>query len=279
MQRLARFADSRPGAFGLVVTVAFLVIVVAAGVVSYPVAGEAGQAVVSGTVMLLGAGALLLLLRSLGWLGSAWVTRAGDRSAWWRLSWVLVYLPVVTLAAFLPDTDRTLPHWESAVALAFQSLVSGGLLQEITFRALVLYALLHAWYRRPAGVFRALLASAVLFSAAHVLNLASGMGAGVVGLQILDTLLAGLYLGAFVIHAGSIWPAVVVHGLGNAVVTVVAAGTPDFADTPRAWLMLVALKAPVYFYAIYLARRSAAAASPGGDPRGREDAQWQAPSA
>jgi membrane protease YdiL (CAAX protease family) len=77
----------------------------------------------------------------------------------------------------------------------------------------------------------------------------------VIGLQLVDTLLGGFYLGVFVVHAGSVWPAVLVHGLGNAAVTVMAAGTPGFAETPRAWVTLLVLKVPVYLYAIHLARR------------------------
>ena len=171
----------------------------------------------------------------------------------------------VTLAAFLPDTDRALPHWDVALALAFETLVSGGLLQELTFRALVLYALLRAWRHSPRGALCALLVSSVLFSAAHVVNLASGAGAATVGLQLLDTVLAGLYLGFFVVHTGSVWPAVLVHGLGNAAVTVMAAGTPGFVETPRAWLTLLVLKVPVYLYVIQLARLPASVVGgPGG---------------
>jgi membrane protease YdiL (CAAX protease family) len=252
---LDRLAQRHPVSFGLLVSAAFVLVVAAAGIVGFPVEGEAARATVSGTVMLAGVGALLLVLRSLGWLGPAGVAAVGDSSAWRRLAWVLAYLPVVTLVAFLPDTDRVLPPPDVALAVAYESLVDGGLLQEITFRALVLYALLRAWQSRADGLLRALLVSSVLFSAVHALGLTAGAEPGVIGLQLVDTLLGGFYLGVFVVHAGSVWPAVLVHGLGNAAVTVMAAGTPGFAETPRAWVTLLVLKVPVYLYAIHLARR------------------------
>jgi membrane protease YdiL (CAAX protease family) len=267
MQRLARFANRHAVWFCLAVTVLFVAVIVVAGIAAFPVEGEAARAVVSGVVMLVGVGCFVLVLRGLGWLGPAGVARLGSRSAWLLLAWVIVYLPVITVVAFFVGTEIALPTAGVSGALAFNNMVDAGLLQEIAFRGLVLYALVRAWERRNAGLLRAIGVSAVLFSAVHVLNVAAGREGELVALQMVDTLLAGLYLGVFVVVAASVWPAVLMHGLGNTATTVLAAGTSGFAETPEAWQTRLVLQVPVYVFAIYLAHRLVAQSSSMRPPR------------
>ncbi len=253
--RMTRLAGRAPVLFSLAVCAVFLVIVVVAGVASYPADSDMAAALISATAMLLGVLVLLALLNRLGWLESAGVSRVGDRRAWLLLLPFLLYVPAIHVLAVFATAEVAPPSGGLTGALVVENLVDGGLLQEVTFRALVLHALVRAWGSTRGGIARAVAVSAVLFSAVHLLNLAAGNTLSTTLLQLVDTLLAGFYLAVVVLFAKSIWPAVVLHASGNIVTTVLAAGATDFAETTQAWAWLIVLKVPVYVLALYLWQR------------------------
>ncbi len=257
MKRLSGFAARSPVLFSLAVALAFVVIVVVAGVAAYPAGTEAGTALASGAVMLVGVLGLLVVLNGLGWSTSAGVTRVGTRRAWLLMIPLVVYLSVAHVLAFFGTDGVRVPDAGLAAALVFENLVDGGLLQELTFRALVLHALVRAWGSTWRGVVGALGVSAALFSAVHAVNLVAGAAASTTALQLIDTLLAGFYLGVIVLFTQSIWPAVVLHATGNILTTVLAAGATDFTETTGSWAALLLLKAPLYVVAVYLFRHLA----------------------
>jgi hypothetical protein len=67
--------------------------------------------------------------------------------------------------------------------------------------------------------------------------------------------LGGIYYAAFVLHSGSVWPAVVLHVVLNAVVGAQAVGNPEFAETVSGWLLVLALQLPAVVLGMVLILR------------------------
>jgi membrane protease YdiL (CAAX protease family) len=85
--------------------------------------------------------------------------------------------------------------------------------EEVTFRGVLLFGLLHTFRRREAVV-----ASATAFGLIHLLNLTSGRELVWVLGQVGWMFLIGVFYGYLVLKTDSLLPAIVVHYLGNAFV-------------------------------------------------------------
>jgi membrane protease YdiL (CAAX protease family) len=94
-------------------------------------------------------------------------------------------------------------HWLFSLALP-------SALEEVAFRGVVLTLFFQKYPERPAVLFAAL-----GFGASHLLHLGMGLDpVGVLG-QALWATLMGLFYGFLVLRSNSLWPAMVVHYLGN----------------------------------------------------------------
>ena len=71
----------------------------------------------------------------------------------------------------------------------------------------------------------------------------------------MSAFLGGIYCAGFALSAGSVWPAVILHVLLNAVVGAQAVGDPGFAETASGWLLVLALQLPAVGLGIWLLRR------------------------
>jgi membrane protease YdiL (CAAX protease family) len=83
-------------------------------------------------------------------------------------------------------------------------------LEEVAFRGVVLSVFLLKYPEKPAILFAAL-----GFGAIHLLNLASGKELVWVLGQVLWAAILGLFYGFVVVRSNSLWPAMLVHYLGN----------------------------------------------------------------
>ena len=106
-----------------------------------------------------------------------------------------------------------------------------GFAEEGLFRGLMLAALLAAWSHRRRGVLGAVVVSSVFFAVLRLLNLLDGAGLRESVAQVFYAFNVGLAFAALCIRTGTIWLAVVVHGLVD--VTGIAFTDPDpAADGP-----------------------------------------------
>jgi uncharacterized protein len=141
------------------------------------------------------------LLYKLGWFG-----RAGYTCSIKARHIPLLFLPlIVALLSFSDGIAVTDPLTVAGFAL-FALLV--GFTEETFFRGLMLTGLL------PAGIYRAVLVSSVLFAAPHMLNIFAGLWDP--AFAVADTIAAfgiGVTFAALRIRTGSIWPAVGLHTL------------------------------------------------------------------
>ena len=136
----------------------------------------------------------------LGWWRETGLTRPGRRRA--------LPLLLIPLAAGLPFLAVGLNLGATQVVpilLVGTPLIA--LNEELFFRGILLEVL------RPTGWRRAITTTAVLFGAAHALNLLAGASLPFTVLQVAATTAGGVTLAAIRIRSGSLWPLVAVHAL------------------------------------------------------------------
>jgi len=255
MDRLKRFASESPIAFSSVTTVLLWVCYIAAGVAASVLStGAEGQQAVSAVGRLAAALVFLGVLWRFGWLGAAGITKLGAWRSWLLVLPVLAYEIFAHLYAFFGSFDLGVPESPLAWAVALNGSAAG-LLEELVFRAVVLYALARLWASTTTGLLKSVLVSSLFFGAAHLLHLSLGRPAPLVLLLAASAFLGGIYYGAFALHAGSVWPAVALHVLLNAVVGAQAVSNPGFAETVSGWLLVLALQLPAVGLGIWLLGR------------------------
>ena len=255
MDTLKRLAASSPIAFSSVATVLLWVCYIAAGVTaSLLAATAAGQQMASAIGRFVAALAFLAVLWRLGWLGAAGITKFGGWPSWLLALPVLAHEVLSHLYAFFGNFELGVPQSSLAWAVALNG-AAAGLLEEVVFRALVLYALVRLWGRTKAGILKGALVTSAFFGAAHLIHLTLGRPAPLVLLLVASAFLGGIYYAAFSLHAGSVWPAVVLHVLLNAIVGAQAVSNPGFAETVSGWLMVLVLQLPAVGLGIWMLAR------------------------
>jgi hypothetical protein len=168
----------------------------------------------------------------------------------------LLLLPLLPMVLGPGLADR--PGWRFAVAAVSLATVAFG--EEAVFRAVALRLLL------ARGTMPAVLGSAALFGAMHLVNLLTGSHPITVGAQVLMAFGIGIGFAAVALVSGTIWPLVVVHfatDLVNAIqaaVPVLPAGVTVAADTDLGSLLAGAavnlvLGSAVAAYGLWLLHR------------------------
>lgn len=255
MNWLKRFAAESPIAFCSFTTVLLWICYIAAGVAA-PLLGTtaAGQQMGDAVGRAVAALIFLGLLWRLGWLRAAGITRLGTWRSWLLVLPVLVYEILAHLYAFFGSFAFAVPESSLGQAVALNG-AAAGLLEEIVYRALVLYVLMRLWGDSRHGILKSAFVSAMFFGSAHLLHLALGRPAPLVLLLFVSALLGGIYYAAFVQYGGSVWPAVMLHVMLNAVVGAQAVNNPQFAETVSGWLLVLALQLPAVVLGIVLILR------------------------
>jgi membrane protease YdiL (CAAX protease family) len=203
--RLRGFARERPGRFAIACAFAPLVIGIlvsqATGELRAHGRGGWGAALLAPSAVTAVVG--FSLLAAMRWLSVAGIRRTDPFRAF-RLG-----SPLVGVAALdLIHAARSHPRPLSYIGITFAWAGSIGLAEEVWTRGAALHAL------RPAGPMRAALASALLFALAHLGHLRTS-DPPFVAMQVWDAFATGLVYAAVTLHTGSLWPAVVLHAIGD----------------------------------------------------------------
>jgi len=101
--------------------------------------------------------------------------------------------------------------------------------EEILFRGMVLSVLLAGWGRDRKGLLRSVLISALLFSIPHLLHLMNVSNRNdllIVLINAVYCFVSGLSLALLVINTRSLYPALLLHFLGNAAIQIKGMYTP-----------------------------------------------------
>lgn len=252
MESLLQFATNDPILFGLMITVAFLLLQIATFMIGLSIpAGiykpHIGQMLGRLTTTLI----LIFILWRFGWLTSAGFTRLGGWQFWLLTLLLFIYVFVGIIHAYFGDFrfDLSKPKLVGVVTL---SQLTIGLVEETAFRGVVLYTFVRLWGDSSWGLAGSVLLSALFFGLPHMIWVIIGKPALQSMLMSLSAFEAGIYYGTFVLASGSIWPAVIFHGFVDAVVNVKLIGEPEYKEPASSGIRVVLLNLPVVIYALFL---------------------------
>jgi len=224
MSWIKRFATRHPVWFVLasMATWSVLLIVLmglASGALRRPYGDDASGAVarVATTVI------VVTLVWRLGWLRTSGIGRLGGWWVWPLAIGGLIYSASACLYSFYgrvavdPAILIRLPAARTTVLTTL--IVALG--EEVLFRGLALHGLVRAWGRTRTGAAASVVLSALLFAALHSTQVfTNDLSRSAALLLTLQTLIVSIWWGALVVVGGSLWPAVLLHFAGNAVVAV-----------------------------------------------------------
>ena len=218
------FTTNQPVLFVFCATIAwFVLVMVFTGIASSALRKPFGEAT-TGTIGRLAVTACTLwLVWRLGWLEASGVARLGSGLVWLLALGGLIYFACASLYAFYGkvafDFSSLIRLPAARTTVLTQFVV--GLSEEILFRGLVLYALTRVWGNTRVGLIGSVLLTSLLFAVLHITQVFShGVSPASALLLTLETLIISIWWGALVLLGGSIWPAVMLHFVVNAVVAV-----------------------------------------------------------
>ncbi|NJD60970.1 MAG: CPBP family intramembrane metalloprotease [Anaerolineae bacterium] len=230
MKTLKSFSMKQPILFGLILTVVWMALVlvfsgIAASIIRKPY-GDVSTTIIGRLAVI---SCTVLLAWRLGWLEESGIARLGSWRAWLFTLGGLVYYAIVSLYAFYGRASfdfsilTRLPESRFIVLAQFVIAMS----EEFLFRGLVLFVLVRVWGNTARGMIGSVVFTALLFAVLHVIQVfTNGLPTSAALYLVLATLVIAIWWGALVLLGRSIWPAVVLHFMGNAVVIVQGFATP-----------------------------------------------------
>ena len=254
--KITNLAAHHPVGFVVVLTIVWMVLlIVAMGIAATVLHKPYGDAMTVSIGRLSVTACVLLLAWRLDWLKASGIARLGSWQAWLLALAGLVYVASASLYAFYGkvafDFSSLLRLPDARAALTTHFIAS--LSEEFLFRGLVLYALLRVWGRTPQGLLGSVLLASALFALVHLTQVFThGVSLSAASLLILQTLVIATWWGALVVMGGSIWPAVILHFVVNAVVAVQGLTTPMVEPGILAYRQLLWFSLPLGVLAIGL---------------------------
>jgi uncharacterized protein len=226
----SNIAMNYPVGFVLISVVAWLVLLmVFMGLASTVLHKTYGDAMTASIGRLAVTACVLFLAWRLDWLEASGISRAGSWQVWLLALGGLVYFTIASLYSFYGKISfdysslLRLPAARSVVTTHFLA----GLSEEILFRGLVLYALIRVWGNSTWGILGSVLLTSALFALVHITQVfTNGVSLSSTMNLVLQAFVIATWWGALVVMGGSIWPAVMLHFVVNAVVVVQGLTTP-----------------------------------------------------
>jgi membrane protease YdiL (CAAX protease family) len=262
-RRSVALLERRPFLSSIAVVVIVKVTMIAGIVLAAGVAGGASTPAGAAATMTLLALIPLALFRVLQRRG--WATIAGfNGPAKWREPW-LVWLPaaycLLNLSNLLTNEIHANPGWSALLQASVQTAMVP-LIEETTFRGLVLAVLLNRFHATRKQILGAVFLSSVLFGFWHLPN--PNVPAITSVANIVYAMLAGVGFAAVVLRTRSIWLVMAAHALivfanlisgallsGNAV-TVAETSAPEHAVRNAVFSVIGTL--PLFAYGLWLLR-------------------------
>lgn len=252
MKGFLRLATERPLLFAFVVTAILYLLMVGAYVLGGVMSGSAyGEQVGQAIGRLIATACLAIVLQRFGWLAAAGFTRLGGARAWLPVLLPIVYGIAANLYAYFGDFRFDVSDPALALLVTLNAMTVG-LVEETAYRSLVLYAFVRRWGGSRRGILASVLLSALIFGASHMIWAVMGKEVPLAALQSLGAFLSGIAYAGLVLYGGSVWPAVVWHGLANATVWVKILDQPEFTETVSTGLLDALLSIPLVLYALVM---------------------------
>lgn len=185
----------------------------------------------------------------LGWLRPEGIANPGPLRAWLVSMAALIYLILVYWLVFFGDIsfDLSILSTESeARSLLLRQLVVG-LVEEILFRGVVLYALVRVWGKTNRGIVRSILVAAFLFGVFHLLQAFTGSSFKSALIVSLESFVSAIWWSVIVLLWLSIWPVVVIHAVSNYSVLLRLLAKPGMDLADSAYLLAIVFQLPLIF--------------------------------
>ncbi len=254
MEKLKQFASEHAIQFAVLAVLYYLNFSIVAGVLGSLVEQHSMELIIRTLVVLVGTGLLLVMMKRFGWLEAAGFVRLGGWRLWLLTAALLAYDLLGHIFGFFGDLTIRISDPGVMVTLGTLYLVDGAF-QEFIFRGVVLYTFIRIWGNSQAGIYKSVLLSAFVFASLHIFNLVLGEEPWLVGLQLVSTIMAGIYYAVLVLFGGSLWPAVVIHGVLNASINIYAVNTPGFSESVGGWILILLLQLQLVMLSLMLLRR------------------------
>jgi membrane protease YdiL (CAAX protease family) len=261
MNVLKSFATNSPVLFviGLMV-VWFVAELVFMGIASSVLHKPYGDTVTTTVGRLAVTACVLWLVWRWDWLEASGIVRLGHWQVWLLVGGGMLYFTSAALYAFYGKVAfdiSSLIHLPACrTTILTQAAV--GLSEEILFRGVMLYVLLRAWGHTRQGMIGSVVLTAVLFALLHITHVFThGASWSSVLLLTTQTCIIAVWWGAVVVWGGSLWPAVLLHFVTNAVIPIQGLTTPMITPEILAYRRLLWFSIPLGIFGIGLLAQAA----------------------
>jgi membrane protease YdiL (CAAX protease family) len=247
MNTLKSFAMNQPLLFVFSLTIiGFVLLLFISGIVYTQLHKPYSDIVLSLTRLGISACLLFFLWRS-EWLKNAGINSIGSWQVWLLAVMGLIYFASAALYAFYGKVAfdfSNLINLPDARAAFIRQLIAV-IYEEILFRGVVLFVLFNAWGKNKQGAIGSVVLTAVLFALPHFVSVFMGTSQQATIYLIVEGCIIAIWWGALVIWGGSLWPAVLLHFVVNAVVEIqglsVSMLTPDVIPYRQLFLFSIPL--------------------------------------
>lgn len=163
----------------------------------------------------------------------------------WHRKWVLVSIPMILIAAL----NLTSIEWQILDVTLFRTMgwlytnISTGIFEEVLLRGICFYVLYTAWKDQKNGLIKAAVWQAFIFGLAHYVNLTKAPFIEV-SIQVAYSTLIGIGFAGLVAYTRSLWPAIAIHSLINAVGSTNAFFDPNFVQpqmSPASYVVVIVI--------------------------------------
>lgn len=195
-------------------------------------------------------GLLLAVIWRFGWLETAGLGNIRLGWGWLVVAAALFYKSSAELYAFTGSLGAVLPT-SSHQLTQWLYYFFGALNEEFVARCLVLVAMLVAWGATRNGILKSVLLSSLLFGGAHLFNIINTPWVPVL-YQTALALIPGILYASFYLATRSMWPAILLHWITNALVNTKIATLTGYAETPTVWTLWGIALVPLLIFSVYL---------------------------
>ena len=195
---------------------------------------------------------VLLIAWRFGWLRVAGITSLGNWQTWVVTLAALVYIVLALWFAFFGDISFNTSLFSSmeAQSILVRQIVVG-LVEEILFRGLILYALVRVWGGTRRGLVASILLSAFLFGIMHLLQASAGRSFDIALVASLEAFVSGIWWAAIVLLWATVWPTVLLHAASNALVLIKAISHPGIVFTTQDYVLAILLQLPLVILGLW----------------------------
>ncbi|MFC1556052.1 CPBP family intramembrane glutamic endopeptidase [candidate division KSB1 bacterium] len=246
------FTSNNPILFGILITFMALVFyIITAGIAASVSQDSAGYNYAEAIGRTAASFLFLIMLWRFGWFRSSGAGAAGNMTVWIITLVIIIYEFIINQYALFGNVVFSMPENPLSLPVGLNALASGPI-EEIPFRAIVLYAFIRIWGDTRQGIFRSVVYSSLLFSTGHFIHLLLGVPFSTVGMKVIVTFLSGIYYAALVLRWRTIWTVALLHGVINAVMSIRAVNVEGFSESASALGIVTLFQIPLVLFGIYI---------------------------